>query len=490
MSKKVIIVGSGNAALTAGIAALEKGAKVIILEKGDKELAGGNTKYTAGAMRFSYNSGTELIPLIKNLDDHRLTKTDFGKYTKENFSKDLLSFNGGYPLTLEQKTLVNHSYVSMLWLASHNVKFEPIYSRQSFIKDNKYIFWGGLTLASENEGVGLFEQELSAFLSLGGEIKYETPVINLLYEEEMVVGVETKKNKFYSDSVILASGGFEANEEMRTKYLGENWRFAKVRGTPNNTGDGLNMALEIGAVSNGHYQSCHATPMDLHMKDFGNLDLDPRERKQYRKICYFLGIMINADGNRFLDEGKNFRNYTYAQYGAKVLEQPGHFAWQVFDNKVKDLLYDEYFFQDAYFVESNSLTELVNKMDGVDIGNTIKTIKNYNKCCKSKNEFDPTKLDQKLTIGLDIPKSNWALTIDEPPFRAYPVTGGITFTYGGLKISSNGNVLGENDKIIPGLFACGELVGGVFLNGYPGGSGLTSGVVFGRIAGYGSVLED
>ena len=189
---------------------------------------------------------------------------------------------------------------------------------------------------------------------------------------------------------------------------------------------------------------------------------------------------------RFLDEGLNFRNYTYAQYGARILEQPGHFAWQIFDNKVTDLLYDEYFFDDAHFVTGDTIPELVKKMDGVDIKNTIQTISEFNKKCTSNNNFDPTKLDGKSTFDLKIPKSNWAQKINEPPFRAYPVTGGITFTYGGLKVSARGEVFRDSNKIIPGLFACGEMVGGVFLNGYPGGSGLTSGAVFGRIAGYGS----
>ena len=164
-------------------------------------------------------------------------------------------------------------------------------------------------------------------------------------KEKKVIGVKNSKNTFYGDSIILASGGFEANEEMRKKYLGDHWKFAKVRGTPNNTGDGLRMALDAGAIFHGNFASCHATPMDLYMKDYGNLDLEPSERKNIEKFVIFLGIMINANGKRFLDEGKNFRNYTYAQYGAKVLEQPGHFAWQIFDNKVKDLLYDEYFFE-------------------------------------------------------------------------------------------------------------------------------------------------
>ena len=160
MTKTVIIVGSGNAALSAGIAALEKGGDVTIYEKADKKLAGGNTKYTAGAMRFAYDNSNQLMDLLKNPNDERLKDTDFGSYTQENFEKDLLNFNDYRPLSREQKILVSKSLETIKWLSSHNVKFEPIYSRQSFLKNGKHIFWGGLTLASENEGVGLFDQEL------------------------------------------------------------------------------------------------------------------------------------------------------------------------------------------------------------------------------------------------------------------------------------------------------------------------------------------
>jgi tricarballylate dehydrogenase len=196
--------------------------------------------------------------------------------------------------------------------------------------------------------------------------------------------------------------------------------------------------------------------------------------------------MVNAKGLRFLDEGKNFRNYTYAQYGRKVLEQPGHFAWQIFDSKVFDLLYEEYRFHDAHFVEGETIDELISKMDGIDKIETKKTIVEYNNSVDLNTAFDPTILDGKSTLDLSIKKSNWAQRIDKSPFRAFPVTGGITFTYGGLKINKNGSVLDIHNKPIVGLYACGELVGGVFFNGYPGGSGLTSGAVFGRIAGYGA----
>ena len=489
MSKKIVIVGSGNAALSAGIAALEKGAEVTIYEKADEKMAGGNTKYTAGAMRFSYENGNQLIGLLENPDDKRIKDTNFGSYTQDKFEKDLLNFNDGRPLSHEQKILVSKSLETIQWLSSHNVKFEPIYTRQSFLKDGKHIFWGGLTLASENEGVGLFNQELRAFQFLGGKIFYKSPVTNLIFQDRRVKGICINEEKVIADSVILASGGFEANDELRKTYIGENWLKAKVRGTPYNTGDGLKMALDIGAAKHGLYNGCHATPMDLHMKNYGGLDLEPSERKNYRKICYFLGIMVNAKGKRFLDEGKNFRNYTYAQYGKRVLDQPGHFAWQIFDSKVFDLLYEEYTFHDAHFVEADTIDELISKMDGVDKTETKKTIDEYNNAVDNSTSFDPTILDGKSTKGLEIKKSNWAQKIDKGPFKAFPVTGGITFTYGGLKIDKNGSVLDTKDKPINGLFACGELVGGVFFNGYPGGSGLTSGAVFGRIAGYGSVQE-
>ncbi len=484
--KKIIVVGSGNAAMCAGIAALEKEAQVLMLEKADAELAGGNTKYTAGAMRFAYDASEDLIPLLAQPDDPRIPNTDFGSYTKQKFSDDLLGFNEGRPLSTEQQFLVGQSYDAVRWLAGHDVTYEPIYARQSFEKDGKHVFWGGLTLAAENEGVGLFDMELAAFTRMGGTIRYNAGVTDLIVEDNTVVGVKVGEEELRADAVILACGGFESSEDMRAAEIGPDWSVAKVRGTPNNTGDGLRMAWDLGAQKYGSYQGCHATPMDLHMKDFGNLDLPPKERKNYRKICYFLGVMLNAKGDRFVDEGINFRNYTYAQFGRAVLEQPGHFAWQIFDAKVFDLLYGEYHFHDASFVEADTLEDLVQKLEGVDPDAAMATLSAYNDAVDTDTPFDPTSLDGKGTTGLELAKSNWAQKFDTAPYRAYPVTGGITFTYGGLKVDDAGRVLTDADQPIQGLFACGEMIGGVFYGGYPGGSGLTSGTVFGRRAGHGA----
>ncbi|MEL6434009.1 MAG: FAD-dependent tricarballylate dehydrogenase TcuA, partial [Pseudomonadota bacterium] len=333
-------------------------------------------------------------------------------------------------------------------------------------------------------GVAIFYLELAPFLRVGGYFGYIASLNQLVIENDRVAGVMVGDETIAADSVILACGGFEADGAMRAELMGEQWTVAKVRGTPNNTGDGLRMAWEAGAARYGSYEGCHATPMDLQMKDFGNLDIPHAERKNYRKICYFLGVMLNADGERFVDEGINFRNYTYAQFGKAVLEQPGHFAWQIFDAKVFDLLYEEYHFHDAHYIEADTLPELIGKLDGVDQNGAATTLNAFNDAVDDATAFDPTSLDGKGTQGLPLAKSNWAQRIDTAPFRAYPVTGGITFTYGGVKVDETGRVLREDDTHIADLHACGEMVGGVFFGGYPGGSGLTSGAVFGRRAGH------
>ncbi len=188
-------------------------------------------------------------------------------------------------------------------------------------------------------------------------------------------------------------------------------------------------------------------------------------------------------GKRFVDEGADFRNYTYAKYGRRVLEQPGQFAWQVFDSKVSHLLRDEYRIKQVTKVTANTLEELAEKMDGVDAAGFLAEIRAYNAAVNQDVAFDPNVKDGRGTTGLAVNKSNWANTIEDGPFEAYGVTCGITFTFGGLRINTDAQVLDTDQRVIPGLYAAGEIVGGVFYFNYPGGSGLTNGSVFGKIAG-------
>jgi tricarballylate dehydrogenase len=196
--------------------------------------------------------------------------------------------------------------------------------------------------------------------------------------------------------------------------------------------------------------------------------------------------MVNADGSRFLDEGADFRNYTYAKYGGEILAQAGQFAWQVFDSKVLHLLRDEYRIREVTKVSANTLPELAAKLDGVDADGFLREMAEYNRAVATEIPFNPNVKDGRRTTGLPVDKTNWANTIDEGPFEAYAVTCGITFTFGGLRIDPTARVLDTDMRAIPGLFAAGELVGGIFYFNYPGGSGLTNGSVFGRIAGRGA----
>lgn len=484
---QIIVVGLGNAALCAAISAAEQGAKITILEAADKAHSGGNSKYTAGAMRFVYNNGEDLLPLLSDKTDSRLPDTIFGQYTKDKFEKDLLGFNGGRSLSFQQHILIDNSFSTISWLAEKGVPFSPIYNRQTFLKDGKHVFWGGLTLAAEGEGVGLVEAEIEIAKKMGVEIRYNHRATQLIYENQKISGiqyeVDGEENQMAADAVILGCGGFEANAQMRKDIMGQEWEDCLVRGTNYNQGAGIRMGMEIGAAFEGNPEGCHATPMDMHMPNYGNLEIPHNERKNYRKICYFLGVMLNTEGHRFVDEGINFRNYTYAQFGKAILNQPQGIAWQIFDQKVKDLLYGEYSFWDASYKEADTLEELIAQMDYIDKNQALKTLQDYNKAVDDATPFDPTILDGKGTSGLPVNKSNWANKLDTPPFLAYPVRCGITFTYGGLKINADAAVVKEDGSVIDGLYACGELVGGVFYEGYPGGSGLTSGAVFGRIAG-------
>ncbi len=489
---RVIVVGSGNAALCAAIAAQAAGARTLVVEKAPENEFGGNSRYTAGAMRFTYDSADDLAPLLnhpedEHLEDERLSRTDFGSYTSRQFLDDFEKFNGGREITPQQKLLVAESRPTVEWLTSQGIRFEPIYSRQAFERNGRFVFWGGLTLCAHGEGDGLVLAERERFLALGGEIIYDCEATELIANGGRIAGLkvihEGKHVDYPAAAIVLGCGGFEASPDLREKHFGAGWSQAKVRGTRHNMGAGIAMARAIGAAAGGLYEGCHAVPMDLHMPNYGNPAIPHIDRKNYRKISYPFGVMLNARGERFVDEGADFRNYTYAQFGKAIIEQPSRFAWQIFDQQVASLLYEEYWTDDASSVAANSLEQLVERLDGVDLGTALRTLLEFNHAVETTATFDPTVKDGRCTSGLALPKSNWALALEKPPFRAYPVTCGITFTYGGLKTSLNAEVLHDSGNAIPGLFACGELVGDVFFEGYPGGSGLTSGAVFGKRAG-------
>jgi tricarballylate dehydrogenase len=479
----VIVVGGGNAAFCAALAAHEGGARVVMLEAAPQEEAGGNSRFTAGSMRVVYNGVEDIKLLIPDLTRQEIATSDFGTYTKDQFFDDMARVTQYRANPDLVELLVTKSFEAACWMRDKGVRFVPIYGRQAFKIDGKFKFWGGLTVESVGGGPGLVQQLTDAALRRDIEIRYEARAIGLVHDGRSVAGVRVRQGsgdrEIHGAAVVLACGGFEANPEWRTRYLGPGWDLAKVRGTRFNAGDGIRMALEIGASPCGNWSGCHAVGWDMNAPEFGDLAVGD----QFQKHSYPFAIMVNARGERFVDEGADFRNYTYAKYGRVILEQPNQFAWQIWDKKVKHLQRDEYNIRRITKVTGNTLEELAQKLDGVDPKAFLATIAQYNKAVRTDVPFNPNVKDGRCTEGLAIPKSNWANTIDEPPFEGYGVTCGLTFTFGGLRITPGAEVVDLDFKPIPGLYAAGELVGGLFYFNYPGGSGLTSGAVFGRIAG-------
>jgi tricarballylate dehydrogenase len=479
----VAIVGAGNAAMCAALAARERGASVVVLERSEEDEAGGNTRFTAGAIRFAYDGVDDLRELMPDLTDEEIARTDFGSYTEDQFFDDMarVTENRTDPDLVE--LLVRRSRESMMWLRGKGFRFVPIYGRQAFKVNDRFKFWGGLTVEASGGGPGLVDAHMNAAKKNDIAVFYQARAKSLIHDDDGVHGVNVlyqgKTRTLRSKAVVLAAGGFESNPEWRTRYLGPGWDLAKVRGTRFNTGDGIRMALDIGASACGNWSGCHAVGWDRNAPEFGDLAVGDG----FQKHSYPFGIMINANGERFVDEGADFRNYTYAKYGAVILRQPGQFAWQIFDSKVTHLLRDEYRIRQVTRVKADTLEELVTRLDDVNAENALANIQDYNASVRTDVEFNPNVKDGRCTQGLAVPKSNWANTIDTPPFEAYAVSCGITFTFGGLRITTDGQVVDTDGGSIPGLYAAGEMVGGLFYFNYPGGTGLMSGTVFGRIAG-------
>ena len=479
----VIVVGAGNAATCAALSAREGGARVLMLEVAPEHWRGGNSAFTGGAWRIVYHGFDDLARLIPDISDHELANVDVGTYTEEQYYDDvgrLTEYRSDPDLT---EILITRSFDAGLWMREQGVRFQLGLGRQAFQVDGKFKFWGGLACHIWGGGKELMkalhgraEREQIAIL-------YDTQAVALLQDDDGIAGVRVRRQGRLVDlrakAVVLASGGFEANAEMRARYLGPGWDLAKVRGSRFNTGQGLKMALDIGAAPAGHWSGAHACAWDLNAPPVGDLDVGDR----FQKHGYPFGIVVNAKGQRFLDEGLDFHSYTYAKYGGEILKQPGMFAWQVFDQKAVHLLRDEYRIPRTTKEKADSFEALADRLEGVDARSFLETVRAFNAAPRPEVVFNPNIRDGLATRGLAIDKTNWAQQLDQPPYEAYAVTTGITFTFGGLKITGNAEVEDTTGHPIPGLYAAGEIVGGLFFHNYASGTGLMAGAVFGRLAG-------
>jgi tricarballylate dehydrogenase len=481
----VVVVGGGNAGYSAAHAAREVVERVLVLEIAPREWAGGNSYFTAGVFRVAIESLDEVRQLIADSDDPRLDVTDLPPYTEDDFRADLLRVTHGRSDPEMVEVLVTSAADTVRWLKGKGLQFRLAFDRQSFVVNERHHFWGGLYVGTTGGGKGLVAQHLAVAAAEGVITRYQHGVVELLQGPDgAITGVlaETPEGRvrISAAGVVLAAGGFEANPMLRAAYLGPGWDLARVRGTPFNTGHAIEAAISAGATPYGNWSGCHSTAWDV----ASPVGAGDRELTNlFTKQSYPLGLIVNVHGRRFVDEGADYRNYTYAKYGAAILRQPEARAFQVFDAKTEPLLrQDEYTAPGVSRFEAPTIAELARLM-GVDAEALERTVREFNAAVQ-EGEFNPAIKDGKATRGIDPPKSNWSQPLDSPPYLGFAVTCGITFTFGGVRVDTEARVLDRRLEPIPGLSAAGEMVGGLFYDNYPGGSGLSAGAVYGRRAGW------
>lgn len=479
----VVVVGAGNAALCAAISARQHGARVLVLEKAPEEEKGGNSYFTAGGFRFSHDGLDDVREcVLVDMTDDEAGRMILPTHDRQFFYDTLMKVTHGQSNDDLAWTLIDKSRATMAWMVEIGVRFIPMYGRQSYEVNGKQHFYGGVNIEAVGGGAGLVDFLLARCAKLGIEVRYGTGAAKLLQGQDYAIhGLTVRGPEGYGDiacgAVVLACGGFESNPQWRVRYLGPGWDLARVRGTRHNTGDGIQMALDIGAVPYGNWSGCHSVGWDVSAPPFG----DRWVLDNFQKHSYPLGIMVNMDGARFVDEGEDYRNLTYVRFGRAIMDQPQRIAVQIFDQKTVHRLRDEYRIREVTRVVADTIEELAAGLE-IDPARLCATIDAYNAACKP-GDYNPAILDGVATAGISPAKSNWALPIDKPPYEAFVTTTGVTFTFGGLKIDDKNAVQDLADRPIPGLFAAGELVGGLFYENYPGGTGLMSGSVFGKLAG-------
>ncbi|KAK2604763.1 hypothetical protein N8I77_007664 [Diaporthe amygdali] len=508
----VLVVGGGNAGFSAAISAAEELSKggsehprVLIIDKCPESWAGGNSYFTAGAMRCVHNGLPDVLPLVNNVDAETANKIELDPYTSDDFLNDMHRITGGRFDRELGRRLVDDSNETVKWLAGHGVRFQLSFNRQAYKIGDRYKFWGGLCLKTQDGGKGLMEDHRRAADKVGVSVMYETAARKIVtdpttgqFESLEVAGKDGLASVIRAKAIILAAGGFEANPRMRAQYLGPGWDLGHVRGTPYNTGEVLEMSIrELGARQVGHWSGCHSVAWDA---DSPANTGDRETSNEFTKSGYPLGITVNRAGERFFDEGSDIRNYTYAKFGKAILAQPGSVAFQVWDSQgIPWLRSEEYRDEVVRKTFGDTIDELASKLEkkeGLESATRlVDTVREYNEAVsrhRQENQdlkWDPAVKDglstQSSGKGLRIPKSNWALPLTEGPYMAIKVCCGVTFTFGGLAVDprTSGVISNATGKAIHGIYCCGEMLGGLFYENYPGGSGLTSGATFGRRAG-------
>ena len=449
----VLVAGSGISGLCAAISAREAGAEVILIEKAPIEERGGNTKFADAQIRYPHPAD-EYHPRNYSEDDYR---DDFMRLSRGRANPELID------------TIVNNAADTMEWLTYRGIEWEAGYPHTS-----------GYRRSPVAGGLGLINTLCRVAEGLGVAFSYQTTARHLIVDERgNVIGCRAHTpGEFYDiyarGGVILATGGFQANVQMRVAYIG---RFADsliLRGSRYDTGEGILMALDIGAKPAGQWGDYHSAVLDAR---------SPKEECGVTALYnYQMGIIVDQSGRRFLDEGEDFRDNTYVKFSKHIIEHADGLAFSVFD----DRMVSRPEFHRAWRpvgepYQADRLEELAARL-GIPAPAFVQTVNEFNAAVQP-GELDLDRLDDKHTEGIAPPKSNWAMPLDTLPYTAVPVTGGITFTFGGLKTSAQGQVIDTSGQVIPGLYTAGEPMGEIYYYNYPGATSVIRGAVFGRIAG-------
>ncbi|MCG7200267.1 FAD-dependent oxidoreductase [Marinobacter pelagius] len=467
----LVVVGCGVAGLSAAVSAAENGLKVAVLERATREERGGQSRFTEAYLRMK--SETEVTD---DFDDFLAENSGF--YQDPDFVAESLSERQYWSAQTRALPAVDAGIigtfsenvpVTISWLQENGVKFDFLPTQFLTSTQPRLLPVGG--------GEAIVETLAAKAENLGATFFYETSGRELILTRNgEVSGLKahsrTEGSLEFEGEVVLASGGFEGNSEMLTRYLGHRAAYLRpvCKGGYYNRGEGIRMALDVGAAAGGEFGNYHAEPVD------------PRSGISEPSIFIFpYGVLVNKEGRRFTDEAPGTVDAWYERITRKIYAQTDGIAYCVLDQKVKDIPnYRLGIRTDQPAIEAGTLEGLAEKLE-VPVEEFVATVRAYNAGCKG-GDYRPLEEDGVCTESVVPAKSNWALPIDQGPFMAYPVISANVFTFGGLKIDDGARVVNIDGDPIKGLYAAGETVGMYYRN-YCGGTSVLRGLTFGRIAG-------